>query len=409
MNLLLTVRAYVWGTGLIVLLLGAGILCSIRLGFPQIKLWKFLKGGRHQRNSGISQAKTVCLSLGAAMGTGNITGAAAAVAAGGAGAVFWMWVSAFLGMGLVYAENALGVAFGSRTAPGTMGYLSRGMGSRVLAGAFALFCTLASLGMGGMVQVNAFAESLSGCIPVNRLLIGALAFPLILAVVSGGAKRIGTAAQLLLPLAAFLYTAAAFAVIVTHASRLPSAIAHIFTEALGLRQAAGGSLGYVISVGVRRGIFSNEAGLGSSPVLHSAAGSDDPHAQGMWSIFEVLADTVCCTLTALCVLCAAGDRLPLTAFRTVLSGHAPVFLAAEMGIFAFCTIIGWYWCGETAFVYLAGGRRKKWFTLIYSAAAASGAVFTIESVWTVSDIFNGLMALPNLVGVILLLNRLKKV
>ena len=409
MSILETIRGYVWGTGLILLLLTAGTICSIRLGFPQLKLWQFLKNRRNQRNAGISQAKTVCLSLGAAMGTGNITGAAAAVAAGGAGAVFWMWVSAFLGMALVYAENALAVTYGSRTAPGAVGYLSRGIGSKLLAGMFALCCTLASLGMGGMVQVNSFTQSLTDCTGISRYLVALILLPLIFIVVKGGAERIGTAAQVLLPIASVMFAAAAFAVLIAHANRLPSAILSIFSEALGFRQAVGGSLGYVISVGVRRGIFSNEAGLGSSPLLHSAAGSDDPHAQGMWSIFEVLADTVCCTLTALCVICAAGDGLPLTAFKTVLHSHAGGFLAAELGIFAFCTIIGWYYCGERAFLYLTGKRRKNWFPLIYSVTAAAGAVFTLESVWTVADIFNGLMALPNLVGVIILVRRLKRV
>lgn len=409
------ISSFVWGNGLIFLLLFTGIIYTIRLGFIQFRLIpRLIKYSRkdNSHNKGISQFRTVCMSLGTAMGTGNITGVAAAVSIGGAGSIFWMWVSAFLGMALVYGENCLSVIYSTHDKRGPMAYLEKGVGSRTLAVVFAVMCLGACFGMGGMVQVNSYAQHLEGCMSTNKYLIALASFILIFLVISGGAKRIGTAAQMLLPAASVLYMAASAAVLIRFRERLPEVFSEIFGEALGLRQAFGGAAGFTVSqavsVGIRRGIFSNEAGLGSSPILHSSAESSSPQLQGLWSMFEVFFDTIiCCTLTALVILCAAPDLSLETAFASILGNVAPVFLTAEMIVFAFCTIIGWYYCGSAAFRYISGKNSCVGLCIAFAAAASLGAVAELRTVWTLSDIFNGLMAVPNLLGLLLLIKKVK--
>lgn len=410
------ISSCVWGGGLIFLLLFTGIIYTIKLGFIQFRMLPYLIKNPHRKKSGsngISQFKTVCMSLGTAMGTGNITGVAAAVSIGGAGAVFWMWISAFLGMALVYAENSLSVIYSDKEERGPMAYLGKSLGSRLLASAFAVMCIAACFGMGGMVQVSSFIDSLGRCVNVNRYIAAAAAFLLIYLVISGGAGRIGAAAQTLLPIASVMYAAASVAVLIKFGERIPHVFQDIITQAFGIRQAAGGAAGYTVSkavsVGIRRGIFSNEAGLGSSPILHSAAESDSPQLQGMWSMFEVFFDTiVCCSLTAFVILCAAPELSLETAFGTVLGKGTPLFLSAEMAVFAFCTIIGWYFCGETAYRYISGKTTCKGLCIVFAAASSLGAVLQLKTIWTLSDIFNGLMALPNLLGLLLLIKKVKK-
>lgn len=404
------INSYVWGNGLIFLLLITGIIFTIKLGFIQLKLPKFLIRNTKTQNSGLSQFKTVCMSLGTTMGTGNITGAASALAIGGAGSIFWMWVSAFLGMSIVYAENILSAKYSDDFTKGSMAYLSKGLKCPPLAYAFAVFCILASFGMGGMVQVNTFTESLAGCCNFNSIIAFVIIFIVIYIVTSGGAERIGTSAQYLLPFASVAYTVICTIVLCIFRENIISVIKNIFTEAFSFKSAAGGFSGYAVSVGIRRGIFSNEAGLGSSPILHSAAGETSAHTQGMWSMFEVFFDTmICCTLTAVTVLCASDSFSITETFSSALGNFSIPFITVELGIFAFCTVIGWYYCGETAFRYITGkSSENKIFCIIYALAASSGAIFTAKSVWTVSDIFNGLMAIPNLIGILLLMNKVKK-
>ncbi|MDE5771202.1 MAG: amino acid carrier protein [Ruminococcus sp.] len=409
------INSYVWGAGLIFLLLFTGLIYTIKLRFVQFRMIPFLIRNRNsgKKNNGISQFRTVCMSLGTAMGTGNIAGVATAVATGGAGAVFWMWVSAFFGMALVYAENSLSVTYSTKDTKGPMAYLKNGIGSRKLAVLFAVFCILASVGMGGMVQVNTFTENLKSCVNINSFIIAGIIFIMIYLVVSGGAERIGKTAQMLLPAVSLLYIAGCITVLFVFRKNIPHAFGEIFRQAFGMRQTVGGISGYAVSravsTGMKRGIFSNEAGLGSSPILHSAAESDSPELQGMWSMFEVFFDTViCCTLTAVTVICASDDFSVQTAFSAVIGNYAPPFLSFETAVFAFCTIIGWYYCGETAFRWLTGKNCGKIPCVVFALTASLGAVFTMQTVWTLSDIFNGLMAFPNLVGLILLMNKVRK-
>lgn len=407
------INSFLWGNGLVFLLLITGFVYTIRLRFIQIKavpyVVRMIFRKTKPENSGLNQCKTVCLALGTAMGTGNITGVSAALAIGGVGAVFWMWVSAFLGMALVYAENSLSAIFSDSEYRGPMAYISKGLGSRKLALCFAVFCLLASLGMGGMVQVNAVSENIN----INGKILAPIVFIIILLIVSGGTERIGSAAQFLLPIASLLYTAACIFILSRHLSALPNAFSAIFRCAFGFRQTIGGFSGTVISrsvsVGIRRGIFSNEAGLGSSPLLHSASESNNSEMQGMCSMFEVFLDTiVCCTLTAVTLLCSAPDFSVSTAFSTLPGGIGDNFIAADLTVFALCTIIGWYYCGETAFRFITPSVSTKGFCIIYAAISALGAVLHSEMVWTLSDIFNGLMAFPNLCALLLLIKKVKR-
>ncbi len=401
------INSYVWGTGLIFLLIATGIIYTVKLGFIQFRIVPFFLKNPPDKK----QFRTVCMSLGTAMGTGNITGVASAIAVGGAGAVFWMWISAFFGMALVYAENSLSVTYSTEDVKGSMAYLARGLRSPLLAGVFAVFCIMACIGMGGMVQVNTFTESLQSCVHINSFIVAGIMFIMIFLVTSGGADRIGKTAQFLLPIVSVMYMTGCLTVLFTFRKNIPDAFGEIFSQAFGIRQFAGGISGYAVSravsAGIRRGIFSNEAGLGSSPILHSSADSDNPNLQGMWSMTEVFSDTLICSLTALTVICTSGDTIQ-TAFSSVMGKASMPFLATAIAVFAFCTIIGWYYCGETAFKYLSGGCSEKIFCIIFSVLASSGALMTMKTVWTLSDIFNGLMAFPNLVGLILLMNKVKK-
>ncbi|MBQ8181135.1 MAG: sodium:alanine symporter family protein [Ruminococcus sp.] len=406
------ISSFIWGGGLIFLLLFTGIVYSVKLKLIQFQTLPFLlkNAGKNKNNSGgLSQWKTVCMSLGTAMGTGNITGVAAAVALGGAGAVFWMWISALFGMALVYAENSLSVTYSTKDCRGPMAYLLHGLGSPLLAVVFAVMCLAASVGMGGMIQVSSMIDCINSTAEVKSIPAAMIIFLLIFIVTSGGAKRIGSAAQTLLPLASFIYGIMCIWVLLCCHSQLPEAFRSIFTQAFGFEQAASGGIGYTISIGIRRGIFSNEAGLGSSPILHSAAESDSPHLQGMWSMFEVFFDTIiCCTLTALVIICAPGDGTAAGAFNAVMGDFSGLILSAAMAVFAFCTIIGWYYCGETAWRFLSGRSSGKGFSVFFSMAASLGAVISLNTIWLISDIFNGLMVFPNLVGLILLIKKVKR-
>ena len=238
-------------------------------------------------------------------------------------------------------------------------------------------------------------------------------FLLIYAIISGGAKRIGSAAQILLPFATVLYTVLCIFVIAKYSEKLPYVFSQIINEAFGIKQAAGGISGYAlskaVSAGIRRGVFSNEAGLGSSPILHSSAENANNSAmQGMSSMLEVFIDTMlCCTLTAIVILCASEDNTVRTAFFHVMGVKTDIFLAVIMSVFALCTVIGWYYCGETAFKYLFKSRKAAIFAFTFSLTASLGAIFKAESIWTISDIFNGLMAFPNLLALLLLFKHVK--
>lgn len=270
-NILKTVNGYVWGGGLIFLLLSAGIIYTVKLRFIQFRMIPFLlkKRNTESSGSGISQLKTVTSSLGTAMGTGNIIGVVSAIAIGGAGSIFWMWVSAFFGMALVYAENYLGIIYRRKEKGewlgGAVSYLKYGVGSDVLAVMFSVFCVLASWGMGGMVQSNSIGNALSE-FGLGKYLTAFLVFATVFAVISGGIKRIGSATQIIIPVLTGIYIITSLIIIINHRERLGEVFKEIFSSAFDFKSAGG----FAVSVGIRRGIFSNEAGLGSSSIMHSA-------------------------------------------------------------------------------------------------------------------------------------------
>lgn len=403
------INNFIWGNGLIFLLLLTGTLLTLKLGFIQFRLPFLLARQKKSSNSGLSQFRTVCMSLGTSMGTGNIIGAASALAIGGAGSIFWMWISAFLGMALVYGENMLSARYSDENLKGSIAYLTKGLGCPFLGWIFALFCVFSSLGMGGMVQVNTFGNALGEQVNFSRPIAALVIFVLIFFTISGGGNRISSAAQLLLPAASLGYSVVCIAVIALHSRELPAVFGKILSEAFDFSSVAGGMGGYAVSVGIRRGIFSNEAGLGSSPILHSAAESESPHTQSLWSMFEVFFDTIfCCTLTAVTLLCASENFSVTEALSPVLGGFSASFVTAELGIFSFCTVTGWYYCGMTAFKHISHGKFTWIFTIIYSALSACGILSDNDTLWTISDIFNGLMAFVNISALLLLMGKIRK-
>lgn len=426
------INGVVWGIPLMALLLGTGLILSFKTRFFQVRkfglimkstVFSLFKGNNTKDGTGISQFKAASTALAAAMGTGNIVGVATAITIGGPGAVFWMWVSAVLGMALVYAENYLGTVYRKKRGGvwygGPMAYLEQGTGKRTFALCFAAFCVLASFGMGNMTQINSISSALNSSFGINPLLVGIAAAVIVFAVVSGGIKRISSASQIIIPILSIVYISASLFIIFKNYREIPAVLSSIFKGAFGISQVGGGISGAVISksigVGLRRGVFSNEAGLGSCSLLHSAADGDDPKQLGMWAVAEVFIDTIlCCTVTALAILTSGavsggknGAPLVTEAFSSVFGNAASVFISLAIVLFAFATIIGWFYCGECSVRYLFGETGTGFYKFIFTAFIIIGAVARLEAVWAVSDIFNGLMAIPNLTGLIILRKKVK--
>ncbi len=406
-----------WQWLLPVLLTAAAFVCAVQLrGKPLRKLPSVLRetyGSILHRGCSKKQRQIFASALAATMGTGNLVGTALAVMTGGAGALFWMWISALFGMVLVYAENLLGMQFRRRAADGTVtggaiGYLRYGLNSRFLAGFFALCCMVAALGMGDLVQSSTISQTAQKY-GISAPLCGLVTAMLIAAILAGGVSRIGRASAWLMPLLCGLYLAGCGVLLIRNYIAIPAVFLRIFREAFGIRAAgcgiSAGLLMQTLCIGLRRGIFSNEAGLGSSALLHMETDSDEPEMQGKWAAAEVFADTViCCTATALVILTAPrapylnmGDTagLLLHAFSAGLGRYAGGFLAVCMILFAFATMIGWYPCGAACCRYLFGGGEGVFFCF-YVVAAFAGALGSPEWIWAFCDCCNGMMALPNL-------------
>ncbi len=410
------INSYIWNAGLLVLLLGTGIFLTVKTKFFQLRhagyIFRSIKNSL--KKGGSSQWKISASALAASMGTGNIVGVTAALAMGGAGAVFWMQVSAFFGMMLTYAENVLAMKFrrtekDGRIIGGAVAYLRYGLGSKALAFAYGIFCILASLGMGNMTQSSAAAQAISGSFDISPVIIGIVISVFLFATVIGGIKSVGNAAQFMLPFAAVSYMVIAIAVIVMNFRNIPRALGDIVTGAFGIRQIGAGVFGSTVSVGLRHGVFSNEAGLGSSALIHSSAEDSDPHLQGMWSIFEVFLDTmVCCTLTALMVLTSGVPiemgAVPIAdAFSCVLGKWGGTASSVMIALFAICTMLGWCCCGEMAMRSMC--RKKSavmTYRLIFCICGGLGCTGALSDMWALSDIANGLMAIPNLLALLLL-------
>ncbi len=424
-SLLEHLNAILWGDGLLVLLVGIGLYCLCRGGWrPLLRMHHLFRKHAPSDGRGLSLWQASSASLAAAMGTGNIIGVAAALQLGGPGAIFWMWMAALLGMLLLYAENVLGCLYrrtlsDGRQVSGAIAYIRYGLGSPKLAWLFACFCCLAAFGMGNMTQSNAMAGTLEAAFGLPPLGTGLAAAVLTGAVILGGAKRIGRVTQCLMPAVSLLYLLLAGIVLWRCRDALPHAVQSIFTEAYRPSAAVGGGTGaalsHVISIGVRRGIFSNEAGLGSSSLLHGDADCHNPEQLGLLGMLEACIDTfLCCTVTALVLLCSGvpcrmdSNALILAAFRQGLGTAADCLLPPIIALFALATLIGWSYCGSTAFGYLTNGRFLAVYRILFCLAAVLGAVLELEVVWILADMANACMLYCHLPALLLLQDTVRR-
>ena len=430
------ISGLVWGMPTVALIICVSIYFTIKIRFFQVlhlptlfkrtflTLFKREEAQDRKGSGGFSRLRTVSTSLAATIGTGSITGVAAALSVGGPGAIFWMWVSAFLGMAAAYAEGVLSVKYRKRLANGeykggAMYYIEMGLGKKRLAKLYAFLCVLTSFGMGNMAQSNAVSETAQNVFSLSPALTGAVIFAAVWFIASGGASRAGKAAEITVPIVAVLFLICSLAVLIINRHEVLNCFAEIVGSAFGLKQAAGGFLGYgikeAVSTGFKRGIFSNEAGLGTTASVHAKTEVRDPSVQGLWGMFEVFADTmVISTLTALVILSsgalqAGGDAAKIVseAFSSGLGKASGAVISVSIIMFAFATIIGWSCIGESAFEYLFGEKTKCVYHAAFALCALSGALLSLETVWNISDIFNGLMVFPNLLGIVLLSGNIK--
>lgn len=436
------IQKFVWGPWMLVLLMGTGILFTLRSGFFQfrgIRLWWHHTVGaalRHKTDKiqqGISPLQAACTALAATIGTGNIAGVATAIATGGPGAVLWMEISAILGTMTCFAENTLGSLYryqddAGRWHGGAMAYLERGLHAPAIAKLYALFCLLSTLGMGGMVQAHSIASTVCRDTGVSPVAVGFVLSVLATLVILGGVQRIARVAQTLVPGMAVLYLAAAVWVVLHGAERIPSVLYEIWQGAFSVKAGLGAAAGYTVSaavrMGVSRGVFSNEAGLGTAVLAHIESTETRPAVQGMWGIFQVTADTlVVCTLTALAILTSGvydpqlyagaletaafsqlpnGAQLTAAAFGTVFGSWGGRIVSLVLMLFAFSTVLASSYFGSVSAEYLWGRKAIPVYKMGFLIILVVGSAMQLDAVWMLSDIFNGLMVLPNLLGVLLL-------
>lgn len=420
------VNDLVWGWPLLLLIFGTGIFLTIYIHFVTftkfgyiIKETFFKMFKKDQVGEGeVTAFQAVSTALAATVGTGNIAGVGTAIAIGGPGAVFWMWVAAMFGMATKYGEVVLSIKYREKTEDGRfvggpMYYLSKGANMKWLAVIFAVFGTLATFGIGNMVQSNSVADSLNATFGINPLITGVVLAILVALVILGGIKSIGKVTEIIVPFMAAVYIIGGVSIVLLNIRLIPEAFRVIFHDAFTGSSAAGGFVGssIVLSIryGVARGIFTNEAGLGSAPIAHAAATTDHPVRQGLWGVFEVFADTiVLCTITALVIVMTGAwdtglDGAPLTtaAFEEGLpyGGYVVTF---GLIFFAFSTLLGWSYYGERCMEYLFGPKSIIIYRLVYLPLIVIGSVGGLRVVWALADTLNGLMALPNLIGLLIL-------
>ncbi|MDR0532128.1 MAG: sodium:alanine symporter family protein [Oscillospiraceae bacterium] len=419
-------NAFIWGPPMLAVFLFAGAWFTLRSRlFPlrRASLWLratfgslFQKKQAKTADGSITQWQALTSALAACLGTGNIVGVATALQLGGPGAVFWMWVSAALGMMTCCAENILGVTYRWRTADGKwmggpMAYLERGLKSKPLAAAYAALLSLASFGIGNMTQANAIAEAARQSLRLPELATGILVAVLAALVIFGGVRRIAKVTEYLVPFMTLLFLLACAVVLADNITKLPGVLGMIFAEAFRPRSLAGFGVWKAMRYGIARGVFSNEAGLGSSAVIHAAADVKEPAVQGFWGIAEVFIDTILmCTVTALVFLCAGawqpggptGVALASASFAGIFGAWGSRFVSLSVALFAFATLTGWSFYGEQGARYLIGEKGVIPYRALYIAAIILGCALRLETVWAAADILNGLMAIPNLIGLMAL-------
>lgn len=424
-ELLSQISSIAWGPVTIIMLVGTGIFITYLVRAIQVRhFWYGVKlvSGKYDNpedKGEITHFQALSAALSATIGTGNIAGVGTAVALGGPGAIFWMWVTAFFGMGLKYGECLLSLKFrtihedGSVSA-GPMYYLEKGLGQKWLGLLFAFFAAIASFGIGNMVQANSVAAPVFTYFGVPKIVTGLIIGVLVFAVIIGGIKRIGRVASRLVPFMAVFYVVGALFVISTNLENLPSAFALIFHDAFTGSAATGGFAGAAVAqairFGVARGVFSNEAGLGSAPIAHGAAQTNEPVREGLVAMLGPFIDTiVICTMTGLVIILTGAYQTGLTgadltarAFNLGLPGWGGYIVAFGIIVFAFSTAISWSYYGDRSVEYLAGERWIMPYRLLYCMLLPVGAAVQVSLVWTISDIFNALMAWPNLIGLLFL-------
>jgi len=449
------VNGFVWGLPMLILLVGTGILMTILTRVFQIshfRHWvrntiggifkdKHVTAHTGKEDTQISQFQSLCTALAATIGTGNIAGVAAAILSGGPGAIFWMWVVAFFGMMTNFSENVLGIFYRRRNernewCGGAMYYLKYGLGEKkgcaqigaLLAIMFSTFCVLASFGIGNMSQINSIAVNMNSAFGIPNFVTGFILMVLAGLVIVGGLKRIASVTERLVPFMAVIYVVGALIIVVFNADKIGPVFVSIIKGAFGMKAVGGGIVGsgvaYAVQWGMKRGVFSNEAGLGSSVMVHSSSNVREPVVQGMWGIFEVFADTIIvCTLTAFAVLSSGivdldtgavlsdqvSTALVAEAFSTVYGRAGSAFIAIAILFFAFSTVLGWSQYGSKGFEYLFGTKSTRLFKIVFVAFIIIGATMDLTLAWDLSDTFNGLMAIPNLIGVITLSGTVMKI
>jgi AGCS family alanine or glycine:cation symporter len=430
-EILSTVSDFVWGAPLMLLLVGTGVLLTLRLKGVQFRTLchslylALIKRKESGAEGDISHFQALMTALAATVGTGNIAGVATAIAAGGPGALFWMWITGLFGMATKYGEAVLAVKYRVKDEFGTMSggpmyYLSRGLKAPWLGVIFAVFASVAAFGIGNMTQSNSIADAIGEVFSIPHWATGLIIMFFVMAVILGGIRQIGRVTGVLVPFMIIFYISAAVIVIILKFDSIPHVFGLIFKQAFSPTAATGGFLGstvmYTIRMGVARGVFSNESGLGSAPIAAAAAQTKEPVSQAMVSMTQTFIDTlVVCTLTGFVIISSGvwkgsldGAQMTARAFSDSLGvslfGYPLGGLIVSVGLllFAFSTILGWSYYGEKSIEYLFGERVVLPYRLIFSLVILPGAVFKIQVVWSFSDIMNALMALPNLVGLILL-------
>lgn len=437
------VNDFVWGIPAMILIIGVGLYLTIRLKAVQIRkfgyamgqtIGKFFSKKNTAAEGSVTPFQAVCTALAATVGTGNIAGVAGAIAIGGPGAVFWMWISALLGMCTKFVEVTLAVKYRERNAKGDwvggpMYFIKNGLGKKWLwlGYVFAAFGVLTVFGTGNATQVNTIVASINTALhnfgvvssesgnPVVNLIIGIVLAMLVALVLIGGIKRLGKVTETLVPFMSVVFILLGLGVVVINIKNVPGVFGSIFEGAFKPAAVTGGVVGTMftsLKKGVSRGIFSNEAGLGTASIAHASSSETEPVKQGLFGIFEVFVDTiVICTLTALIILCsgininygvAAGAELTISGFVAAYGGWVSVITAVAMCCFAFSTVLGWGLYGVRCIEFLFGSKVNVPFMIVYSAVAIVGATVDLGLLWGVADTFNGLMAIPNLIAVFLL-------
>lgn len=441
------INNFVWGVPAMICIIGVGLVLTLRTHFIQFRKFGYaLKNsiGRifskeEAKEGSITPFQAVCTALAATVGTGNIAGVAGAIAIGGPGAVFWMWVSALLGMCTKFSEVTLAVHYREKNKDGDyvggpMYYIKNGLGKKWywMAVVYALLGALTVMGTGNATQVNTITTSINSAllnygilsdsqISTANLIIGIIIAVLVAIVLLGGVKRIGGVAEKLVPFMAVLYIVFAVGVVILNIDNVPTVFSSIFAGAFNPSAFTGGVVGsFFVSMkrGVSRGIFSNEAGIGTGSIAHACADTDQPVKQGMFGIFEVFADTlVICTLTALVILCsgvpitfgqAAGAELTISGFTSTYGNWVSIFTAIAMCCFAFSTILGWGLYGARCLEFVFSHKIVKPFMVVYSLVAILGATVDLGLIWGIADTCNGLMSIPNLVALFLLSGTVTK-